>query len=266
MSTTVSGSKPLDLPPISVEATVTPHQLTQMLTRIEDIFTKHASERPHWTVATTPIYEPDQFEAHRNQFFQSGRDDVRTFQAFLARAGLSLPSYRSCFEFGCGVGRITVALAELFEQVIGADVALPMLVEAERTALAFNVANIRWLLTNRFNVYNSLSDYDVFFSVISLQHNPPPVISYLLTRLLTKLRSGGIGFFQLPTYHSAYSFSPEKYLSSPATNDIEVHCLPQRILFDLVRQSGCRLLEIREDGWVGPSMQTISNTLLVEKT
>ncbi len=266
MSGAVFSHKPLDLRPISVETTVSPEQLARMLARIEGVFTKWATDRPHWTVLTAPKYEPEQFEANRTQFFESGRANVRTFKAFLARAGIDIGAYRSCFEFGCGVGRITVALAEVFERVIGADVAPPMLAEARRTADSFKVANIEWLLTNRFSAYDALPEYDVFVSIISLQHNPPPVMAYLLTRMLAKLRSGGVGFFQLPTYNADYSFSAETYLARPENNDIEMHFLPQRILLDLVRRSGCRLLEIREDGWTGGgNMRTLSNTLLVEK-
>jgi SAM-dependent methyltransferase len=259
------GYKPQDFPPISVETTVAPELLARMLARTEAIFTANARERPHWTVLTAPRFEPDQLEAHREEFFNSGRDAVRTFQAFAARAGIDLTRYRTCFELGCGVGRVTVSLAEQFQRVIGADIAAPMLEEAARTASAFKVNNIQWLLTNRFAIYDQLADFDVFFTGIVLQHNPPPVMGYMLTRLLTKLRPGGVAFFQLPTYRLDYSFSAEEYLRHPESTNIEMHVFPQRPLLELVRRCGCRLLEIREDGNAGETYSHISNTLFVEK-
>lgn len=264
-ATPLPGYKSLDFPPISVETTVASDLLAKMLARTEVIFTTNARERPHWTVLTAPKFQPDQFEANREQFFQSGRNTVRTLKSFAARAGIDLAAYRTCFELGCGVGRVTVALAELFPRVIGADIAAPMLEEAARSAAAFNVANITWLLTNRFAVYDEVAEFDVFFSGIVLQHNPPPVMGYMLTRLLGKLRPGGIAFFQVPTYRHGYAFSAEKYLASPAKNAIEMHVFPQRDLLDLVRRCGCRILEIREDGSAGEGMAQISNTLLLEK-
>jgi SAM-dependent methyltransferase len=264
-ATALPGYKSLDFPPISVETTVAPELLAKMLARTEAIFSANARERPHWTVLTAPKFQPDQFEANREQFFRSGRNAVRTFRAFAARAGLDLAAYRTCFELGCGVGRVTVALAELFERVIGADIAAPMLAEAERSAASFNVKNITWLLTNRFAVYDGLAAFDVLFTGIVLQHNPPPVIGYLLTRLLGKLRSGGIAYFQLPTYRAGYSFVGAKYLATPTTDAIEMHVYPQRELLELVRRTGCRILEIREDGGTGESMSHISNTLFLEK-
>jgi SAM-dependent methyltransferase len=264
-ATTLPGYKSPAFPPIAVETTVAPELLGKMLARTEAIFTTNALDRPHWTVLTAPRFEPDQFEAHREQFFQSGHDAVRTFRTFVARAGVDLAAYRSCFELGCGVGRVTVALAQVFDRVIGADIAAPMLAEAERSAVSFNVTNIQWLLTNRFAVLDEIAEFDVLFTGIVLQHNPPPVIGHMLTRLLGKLRPGGIGYFQLPTYRVGYSFSAEKYLATLANNKIEMHVYPQRALFELIRRCGCQILEVREDGGAGDNMGQISNTFLVEK-
>ena len=35
------------------------------------------------------------------------------------------------------------------------------------------------------------------------------------------------------------------------TGGMEMHVLPQDALFELIEQSNCDLLEIREDGWTG---------------
>src|ERR1700722_3380160 len=131
------GYKSLDFPPISVETAVGPELMPRMLARTEVIFTANARERPHWTVLAAPKFAPDQFNASREEFFASGRHEVRTMKAFAARAGIDLAAYRTCFELGCGVGRVTVALAEVFHLVIGADIAEPMLQEAERSATSF---------------------------------------------------------------------------------------------------------------------------------
>jgi SAM-dependent methyltransferase len=262
----VPGYKSPDFPAIMVDTVVPDEVRERMLSRIESIFTEHSRDRPHWTVLTSSKYEPDQLDANREQFFRSGHEALTTFKAFLGRAGVDLSSYRTCLELGCGVGRVTLALAELFERVIGCDIAEPMLAEAKRSAAAYNVTNIEWLLTNRFDVYRRLPELDVLFSGIVLQHNPPPVMRHVLNALLGKLRRGGIAYFQLPTYRLGYSFSAEKYLETPQTNDIEMHVFPQRQLFDLLRTCGCQILEIREDGSAGEDWGQISNTLLVEKT
>ena len=47
--------------------------------------------------------------------------------------------------------------------------------------------------------------YDVFFSTIVLQHNPPPLIAYILRQVLTQLNAGGVAFFKVQTYGLGYS-------------------------------------------------------------
>jgi hypothetical protein len=98
-----------------------------------------------------------------------------------------------------------------------------------------------------------------------LQHNPPPLIAALLTRLLNKLRPGGVAYFQVPTYRLNYRFLVDEYLRTASPMDgIEMHVIPQWVLFDILHRCGCRLLECREDHWTGdPRM--ISNSIFLRK-
>ena len=61
-----------------------------------------------------------------------------------------------------------------------------------------------------------------------------------------------------------YAFSAAEYLAGEhPLGKVEVHCMPQSTLFDLIDRTGCKILEIREDGAVGAL--AISNRLLVKK-
>jgi hypothetical protein len=42
------------------------------------------------------------------------------------------------------------------------------------------------------------------FSVITLQHNPPPIMAWLLSQLLGCLNPGGVAYLQIPSYRSGY--------------------------------------------------------------
>jgi hypothetical protein len=61
-----------------------------------------------------------------------------------------------------------------------------------------------------------------------------------------------------------YSFDLAAYLAHPSGDDMEMHAVPQSVVIDLIYQSGCRLIEVREDGFTG-SATGISNTFLVQK-
>ena len=101
--------------------------------------------------------------------------------------------------------------------------------------------------------------------MIVLQHNPPPVIGILLKKILSKLREGGIAYFQVPTYALGYRFDSKTYLRDFIGNmRMEMHVYPQHKLFELIRKQGCRVVEMREDNLVG-NRNMISNSILVMK-
>lgn len=128
----------------------------------------------------------------------------------------------------------------------------------------FRRGNVSFYHLNNLVAYNRLPNFDVFFSIIVLQHNPPPVMKVLLTKILGKLNPGGVAYFQIPTYALNYEFSARSCLETKnPPKRVEVHFLPRPELFQIIRSTGCDVLEVREDGAVGAA--AISNRLLLRK-
>jgi len=104
---------------------------------------------------------------------------------------------------------------------------------------------------------------DLIYSVIVLQHNPPPIIHRVIVQFMRALNPGGIAFFQLPTYKEGYRFLLEEYLGKESMQEeMEMHALPQNAVFEIVREENGKLLEVVEDfstSW------GLSNTFLVQK-
>jgi len=195
-----------------------------------------------------------------------GQDLVRILRNTAERCGLSLDGHQVCLELGCGVGRVTVWLAELFHHIVAADIS-PLRLKLNKRALHhYQRTNVNHYCLESIDAVSSLPDYDVFYSVIVLQHNPPPIIVKLLKLILRKLRVGGIAYFQLPTFMKNYYFQVDEYIrkANGGPSHMEMHCIPQKLVFDIVRDAGCELLEIREDPWT-ESNAIISNSLLVSK-
>ena len=46
---------------------------------------------------------------------------------------------------------------------------------------------------------------DVIYSVIVLQHNPPPIMAIIVRQFMKGLNPGGVAYFQLPTYRAGLS-------------------------------------------------------------
>jgi trans-aconitate methyltransferase len=127
------------------------------------------------------------------------------------------------------------------------------------------LTNVQWHQATSVDNAAPAGGYDLLYTRIVLQHNPPPVMHHVLNGLLGQLNPGGVAYFQVPTYNAGYSFSIDSYLATDNTTNMEMHYLPQPALFALLARHGCQLLEIREDDAIGLSHNAVSNTLLVRK-
>ena len=105
---------------------------------------------------------------------------------------------------------------------------------------------------------------DFFYSLIVLQHNPPPVMHHIIQALLACLRPNGIAILQLPTYRLGYAYAINTWLRHHTKSDMEMHCLPQQAVSQLAAQANCEILEVSEDASTG-SDRYISNTFAIQK-
>lgn len=254
----------LDGPAIKVEVETGDNNLRKLIQVVEKTWTNLGLSEPYWSVLTQENFRRERFAEHAEGFSQSGRGDANRLWSTALRSGLDLSTRMTCFELGCGVGRITRWLAERFSRVVAVDISKPHLEIARMNLEKSGVDNVSFVHLSRLEALQEIANFDVFFSVIVLQHNPPPVIAEMLRVILQNLKTGGVGYFQVPTYHPDYAFRTNAYLSLLTDHSrMEMHLLPQRDVFRIVESAGCRVLEIREDGATGGAW--VSNSFLVEK-
>lgn len=256
---------PFTLPRIPVEIAASEADLQAMFQRTQAAWEHLGQTEPYWSVVTQPQYRQEQIEAHMEPFYASGNYTSQLFLAALRRAGIAPASLHTCLEVGCGVGRVTTSLAGAFAQVIAADVSGHHLAIARRRLADHGVNNVQWQHWRQPQDLLALPELDAVLSVITLQHNPPPVMAWMLTQLLGRLKPGGVAYIQLPTYRNGYLFEVARYLNTPATSSLEMHFLPQADVFRLAQAAGCDCLEVREDGMVGDEDRMLSNTFLFQK-
>ena len=156
---------------------------------------------------------------------------------------------------------MTRPLSNVFRHVTGCDVSPPHLTLA-RMATG---AKVNYALVGVPD-FGMTTQFDLWFSTLTLQHNPPPVITMILRRMFALLAPGGVAVFQLPTDRVGYQFDPVSYLASPqGPSPMEIHALPQAVVFALAAEAGCVPLEVREDGLVWPPTLCLSNTFIFVK-
>jgi len=253
------------LPHIPVEVDVSEEVLAAMFARIHKEWDLLAHNQPYWAVLTQNQYYLAHFNDHRAEFYASGAYAAEIFLAALRRNQINPKQLQSCLDYGCGVGRVTKFLAKQFPSVIGIDISQKFLDIARETMDSEKITNVSLLQCDRLQFLETLDPVDAIFSIITLQHNSPPVIAWTIKKLLSALKPGGVAYFQIPTYRNGYLFEAERYLNSTPPDTLEMHFFPQHEVFKLIEDANCSCLEVREDGMVAEEHFTLSNTFLVQK-
>ncbi|WP_340316754.1 class I SAM-dependent methyltransferase [Rhizorhabdus argentea] len=246
---------------INVDIQCNKEQLQEMFDRIAKAWRSFGETEPHWSVLVSDDYRQENLSANIDRFYASGHGDIKVHLNFLRRAGLPV-SFKRALDFGCGVGRLTLALAPHAQHVLGIDISPPHLRLAAERAGEQSISNVEFEVINSVNELGSHRDFDFIISRIVLQHNPPPVMAALYRSLLQALAPGGVAVVQIPTFLSGQSFSTDRYLAMEQPS-MEMNAIPQKLIFEIIEQMGCRPLEVREDGAAGDI--GLSHTFAVQR-
>jgi 2-polyprenyl-3-methyl-5-hydroxy-6-metoxy-1,4-benzoquinol methylase len=254
----------LDVDKVDVEVSASTEQLAAMMQRTASVWRTLGATEPHWSVITDSAYKAASIESTKAAFYQSGREHVAAIGALLHRNGLDFPGNGTCLDFGCGVGRLSLALAAHCGSVIGVDVSEAHLEHARIQQQKDRCRNATFSAVTSIEGINQLPPCDMLVSLIVLQHNPPPIIHAILDRLLSRLNPQGIAVFQVPTFIAGYRFSAAEYLARPASPLMEMHPLPQRHIFQLLDRHQCDVIEVREDNMAAGLREIVSQTFLAK--
>ncbi|WCN81359.1 class I SAM-dependent methyltransferase [Micromonospora sp. LH3U1] len=158
-------------------------------------WTKLGAEDPLWAVLVQPGKRGGRWDVE--EFLATGRADVEETTGWLRQLGLPT-RWGRVLDFGCGAGRLSQALAPHADEVVGVDIAPPMLETARR--LNRSAGNIRFVLNDAPDL-SQFPDghFDLVYSALVLQHLPRPAIDHYLAEFLRVLRPGGIAVVGLPT-------------------------------------------------------------------
>lgn len=127
------------------------------------------------------------------RFFALGRTDVAASMAWLDRLGLPT-RFARVLDFGCGVGRLSQALAEHADAVVGVDVAPPMI---ERARELDTAGRCEFVLNDAPDLSRFRDgSFDLVYSELVLQHLPAPAVEMYLAEFLRVLKPSGVAVLQ----------------------------------------------------------------------
>lgn len=133
---------------------------------------------------------------NEEEFFHTGRLDIDATFATMERLG-SVPRRGRALDFGCGVGRLTQALCDRFDSVVGIDIA-PTMIDLARRYNRFG-DRCEYFVNDRDDLSRFPDgSFDFVFSLIVLQHMKPRYSKRYLKEFLRIAAPGGIIVFQIP--------------------------------------------------------------------
>lgn len=178
------------------------------LEAIRDGWNHAAREDALFNIITDPAYRGGSWP--EGEFFAHGQREIDALIEHLDGLGLRGPRRRRALDFGCGVGRLTQALAGEYARVIGVDISVEMIERARGynrhgTRCSYQVndaADLGGLESKRF---------DLIYSRITLQHIPADLQRGYVHEFVRVLAPQGLASFQIPEgpeYHH-----PDAWLS-----------------------------------------------------
>ncbi len=204
------------------------------------------------------------------EFFASGERDVGRLMAIAGRLGL--PARRGeAFELGCGVGRLTRALADRFDRCVGVDISAEMIARAR--TLNADRPGCEWAVTRSADLRDFDSGrFDLVLSHLVLQHQPDKAtIARYLAEMARILAPGGLMAVQVPAsmplrqrlqprrrLYGALrrAHVPDRVLYDRLGLDpIRMNWLPRGRAVQALTGAGARIVDI-ELGWLGDRAAT----------
>lgn len=132
------------------------------------------------------------------EFFATGRAEIAKVVEYLTVHAPDV-SFGSVLDFGCGVGRLSAAMARYWDRVVGVDVSGVMILKA--TEYHKGDSQLEFLVNDRPDL-SCFSDrtFDFVYSNITLMHLPQErAIERYVRDFIRVLKPGGYTLFQLPT-------------------------------------------------------------------
>ena len=226
------------------------------LDRVQREWDRLGREDPLWAIVSVPDKRGGGWNP--SEFFRTGEERVAEVLEVVRSRGISIRP-GTALDFGCGVGRLTQALAEEFEHVVGVDVSPAMVDGARRYNLQGD--RVRYLLNASPDLRQFESGaFSFVLADIVLQHIPPRLTLGYVAEFVRVLGPAGVAAFQLPSgpvspwlawipsrlldpvFNAARNLS--RRVRGPPSAGWESHWIPRSRVRRAVARAGGRVLAV----------------------
>jgi SAM-dependent methyltransferase len=165
------------------------------LDRVRDTWEGLGRIDPMWAILADPQKRGNLWDA--KEFYENGELEIDALMRALDERSLSVARQR-CMDFGCGVGRLTQALARRFDLVDGVDVADSMIERAKARNQYGDRCRYHVNVRDDLGLFGD-DVFDLVYSNIVLQHMEPDLAARYIGEFVRVLKPGGLAIFQIPS-------------------------------------------------------------------
>ena len=221
---------------------------------------KFAKTDPLWAILINRERRGNKWRLE--DFFKTGLDEVNGIMREVESMNLKIGHGRA-LDFGCGVGRLTRALANYFDEVSGVDISESMI----RLAETYNreIGKCRFYLNQRDDLRFFGDDtFDFVYSSITLQHMKPHYTTKYLNELLRIISPRGLLVFQLAEEQIGLKTLPNRSrmlaykIRSRLMNRpiMEMHGIRKQSVISIISNDGGKTLKVERLPDQGPGWRS----------
>jgi ubiquinone/menaquinone biosynthesis C-methylase UbiE len=200
------------------------------LKKLQKNWNKFGKIDPLWAILTDPAKKGNKWQI--DEFFRSGEIEIETIMKYTKSSDVDI-RHGKALDFGCGVGRLTQALVNYFDEVYGIDIAPSMIELANKYNKQGDKCKYYLNETDNLSLFPDDS-FDFIYTNITLQHIEPPYIKNYIKEFVRVLVPNGLLIFQLP--------SGPIWLVDPPFNEVPrkrlkrlIRSMTPRIVYELYR-------------------------------
>ena len=177
------------------------------------------------------------------EFLATGEAEIDTVLKHLEKIDVAPDFKGAALDFGCGVGRLTQAIAGRFQATVGVDISAEMIRKAESLN---QHPRCRYVVNTSATLPFGDGEFAFIYCNIVLQHVPRLYATNYLREFVRVLADGGVLVFGVQDSFAAPDLSSKlvrarhvlhlrsriRRIFGSTAGDMQMHCLPERIVRD----------------------------------
>jgi len=221
-----------------------------------------AQTDPLWSICTDPEKRNHKWEPE--EFFRTGKHEVEKVLEHLHRLGIPLDQAAPALDFGCGVGRLTRALAGHFPECWGVDIAPTMIRMAQELHKSHGRCKFCVNQSDHLPMFPD-EHFGFIYASIVFQHIAKKYVKNYLLELIRTLKPGGLFVFQIPDHFKASTVGRLRHklrlrskLDRLFKTDrgefrMDMHCIPEEDIRKLLSGPKIRIADVQRTNSTDPS-------------